>query len=45
MKTQERKEADRVMFLLGIIAALIAAVVVELGAIDWALFAGFEIVP
>lgn len=33
-----------VIFLLGIIAFLLAAVVAELGAIDWALFSGFEIV-
>lgn len=39
----ERKREDRIMFLLGIIAGLVAVAVVELGAIDWALFQGFEI--
>lgn len=41
---EERRKENWILFLLGLIAFLLAAVVAELGAIDWALFAGFEIV-
>ncbi len=41
---EERKKERRILFWLGIIAGLLAAIAVELGGVDYALYwGGFEV--
>lgn len=44
MERSERRKQDRIMFLMGLIAGLLAVIAVELGGVDYALFSGFEVV-